>query len=151
MSRAEELRAAAEQLRQDVHSALADSPLPWFVDEDVVRCGTEGSIVVDRSCEPYEVGDMPYIARMHPGVGAALADWLDVEVTYLSDVEEQAQAGLAECLAHVHGALAVARAILGTQPRAPHHPYAHLDEDDDEQLVVDAGSLDDYQPEGSQP
>lgn len=76
---ADELRAAAKLLREDAHRAEVLSPLPWVTtDEHVIRCGNEErGIVADRSSEPHEAGDLPYIAAMHPGVGAALADWLD--------------------------------------------------------------------------
>lgn len=150
MTPAEELRAAAEQLRQDVRNALADSPLPWVVDEDVIRCGTEGSVVVDRSCDLDGNGDMPYIARMHPGVGAALVELLDYAARYADLVDSLAGRPIEEPHPdrHTRHLLAVARTILGTQPAEPRHPYAHLDEDDTPD-TEDAGSIDDY--EGDQP
>jgi hypothetical protein len=76
---ADELRAAAEMLRRDSEAARCASPPPWTVtDEHVVRCA-DGMIVADRSGtdHPAERADLPYIAAMHPGVGAALADWLE--------------------------------------------------------------------------
>lgn len=81
---ADELRQAAHKLRQDAEAARIASPLPWAVtDEHVVRCADE-SIVADRSrtTNPRDRGDLPFIAAMHPGVGAALADWLDHAARY---------------------------------------------------------------------
>lgn len=105
---AEELRAAAEKLRQDAEAARLASPLPWFVtDEHVVRCADE-SIVADRSSttRPQDRADLPYIAAMHPGVGTALAKWLiswgGIELEEFGPLPEDAQ-----------HALAVARAING--------------------------------------
>lgn len=76
---ADELRTAADKLRQDAEAARRASPPPWAVtDERVVRCA-DGMIVADRSGtdHPAERADLPYIAAMHPGVGAALAAWLE--------------------------------------------------------------------------
>lgn len=76
---AHEMRQAAGILRRDAEAAHRASPAPWTVtDERVVRCA-DGMIVADRSGtdHPAERADLPYIAAMHPGVGAALADWLD--------------------------------------------------------------------------
>lgn len=77
MTPADELRATAKLLREDAHRARITSPLPWTTtDEHVIRCGNE-DIVADRSSSPSEAGDLPYIAAMHPGVGLAVADWLE--------------------------------------------------------------------------
>lgn len=119
MTPAEELRAAAAAIHHVLDRPRL-TPGPWqsldggdrLVRIPIPEDASGTDYVVDEPIE--NAANAEYIAAMHPGVGAALADWLDVEVAYLGDVEEQAQAGLAECLAHVHGALAVARAILGT-------------------------------------
>jgi hypothetical protein len=51
-----------------------------------------------------------YIAAMHPGVGAALAGWLEITATSLT---ASTHPDWQDCVAA--DALAVARAILGTQ------------------------------------
>ena len=56
---ADELRAAATALRTAADAAQAASPLPWTAGDD-------------------EGPPIPYIALMHPGVGHALAQWLDI-------------------------------------------------------------------------
>ncbi|WP_127468670.1 hypothetical protein [Streptomyces sp. B27] len=105
---ADQLRAAAEKLREEAARAHRASPAPWTVtDEHVVRCA-DGMVVADRSGtdHPAERADLPYIALVHPGVGLALADWLEraavnaAVLTWPNDV--------------VEGALAVARQLLGT-------------------------------------
>lgn len=87
-SPADELRTAATKLRQAASIAAQLSPPPWVVtDELVIRCSNkERGIVADRSCEPDEAGDLEFIAAMHPGVGAALADWLDDTAVQLDGV-----------------------------------------------------------------
>lgn len=68
---AAELRRAAEALRGRADNATSG---PWE--------GRHGSVTSElfviaeaRSFKPHS--DMAYIATMHPGVGLALADWLD--------------------------------------------------------------------------
>lgn len=110
---ADELRAAAEKLRADADAARKASPPPWTVtDERVVRCA-DGVIVADRSCtdHPAERADLPYIAAMHPGVGAALADWLEATADRLAVSTHPGWQDTAAPLP-----LAVARQILGSQP-----------------------------------
>ena len=73
------LRAAAEKIRDDAAAAHRASPSPWRItDEHVIRCA-DGMIVADRSGtdHPAERADLPYIAAMHPGVGAAMAEMFD--------------------------------------------------------------------------
>ncbi|MFG2617774.1 hypothetical protein ACGFXC_09095 [Streptomyces sp. NPDC048507] len=102
MTPAEELFAAAEQLRDAAQRAERESPSPWRLDGDVVRCA-DGRIVADASCEPDRAGDLSYIAAMQPRVGAALADLLEraalsltrdplVDTTVMSVVPIQEQA-----------------------------------------------------------
>ncbi|MFC9987825.1 hypothetical protein ACFXKV_10175 [Streptomyces globisporus] len=106
---ADQLRAAAEKLREEAARAHRASPGPWSVtDEHVVRCA-DGMIVADRSDtdHPAERADLPYIALMHPGVGLAVARWLEswagVDLSEHGPMPEDAQ-----------HALAVARQLLGT-------------------------------------
>jgi hypothetical protein len=108
---ADELRAAAETLRRDAEAARRASPPPWTVtDEHVVRCA-DGMVVADRSGtdHPAERADLPYIAAMHPGVGAALAKWLES----WTGIDFNEHAAMAGDLAH---ALAVARQITAAHP-----------------------------------
>ncbi|MFJ6319681.1 hypothetical protein ACIQJW_26725 [Streptomyces californicus] len=122
------LRAAAEKLRKEAARAHRASPAPWAVtDERVVRCA-DGMTVADRSetDHPAERGDLLYIALMHPGVGLALAAWLDrAAVEYDATVrgaagvwsdsgEERERDAWVERQTNQH-ALAVARQLLGTR------------------------------------
>ncbi|MBQ1118500.1 hypothetical protein [Streptomyces sp. C3-3] len=106
---ADQLRAAAEKLREEAARAHRAPPGPWAVaDEHVVRCA-DGMIVADRSGtdHPAERADLRYIALMHPGVGLAVARWLEswagVDLSEHGPMPEDAQ-----------HALAVARQLLGT-------------------------------------
>ncbi|MET7429590.1 hypothetical protein ABZT16_11410 [Streptomyces flaveolus] len=108
MTPAEELTAAAEKLRRYAEAAHRASPAPWTVtDERVVRCA-DGMIVADRSGtdHPAERADLPYIAAMHPGVGLALADWLEYEIARLRTTVHTSWQDVAG-----RHALAIARAI----------------------------------------
>ena len=80
---ADELRAAAETLRRLSAPMVEQHPGPWVVhnpngypqavfspDTDVFLCETLDDIDAPKP-------SAPYIAAMHPGVGAALADLLD--------------------------------------------------------------------------
>ncbi|WP_440571634.1 hypothetical protein [Streptomyces sp. KR2] len=128
MTPAEELRGAADKLRAAAQDAHRASPAPWSVtDENVIRCA-DGMIVADRSGtdHPAERADLPYIAAMHPGVGRALAAWLEAAardyeagVAAADDVFRDDPAGRARFLATGPGApsphaLTVARQILGS-------------------------------------
>lgn len=107
MTPADEMLAAADKIRHAADTAHRASPSPWTVDdkEYVVRAA-DGMIVADRSCtdHPAERADLPYIAAMHPGVGAALADWLEWQAAALDEGR----------IAIPDAALAVARQINGT-------------------------------------
>ncbi|MEU8101660.1 hypothetical protein [Streptomyces rubiginosohelvolus] len=84
---ADQLHAAAEKLREEAARAHRASPAPWTAtDEHVVRCA-DRMIVADRSetDHPAERADLPYIALMHPGVGLALAAWLEWQGRAVAD------------------------------------------------------------------
>ncbi|MER5482958.1 hypothetical protein ABT024_07040 [Streptomyces sp. NPDC002812] len=130
MTPAEELRAAAALLRDRLVSAATEGP--WHVTEydvytqqsydfeaglgtapgrvDVVGHGYEGG-GFDRLC------DAQYVAAMHPGVGAALADWLDAASAHVRAGYVCCDSGADRCYeSATPQALAVARTILGSQP-----------------------------------
>ncbi|WP_031029994.1 MULTISPECIES: hypothetical protein [unclassified Streptomyces] len=114
---ADQLRAAAEKLREEAARAHRASPGPWTVtDEHVVRCA-DGMIVADRSDtdHPAERADLPYIALMHPVVGLAVADWLkDSATRHLPDTECGYCIPSRNRLNLPCPALVVARQLLGT-------------------------------------
>lgn len=108
---ADELRAAADKLRA-LASTATDGP--WHQK----GIGDEGWTVTSANrfiaeTEDSEKGraDADWIATMHPGVGNALADWLDLFANTEFDPEATIQVTdrSHEC------ALAVARAINGTE------------------------------------
>jgi hypothetical protein len=123
MTPAEELHAAAALLRNRLVSAATEGP--WYVveydhllrktyefeaglgttpdDPDVAGHGYEGGGFT-RLC------DAQYVAAMHPGVGAALADWLDAYAVHLASTHP----GWQETVSGPP--LIVARSILGSQP-----------------------------------
>lgn len=116
MTAAEELHAAAEKLRA---AATLASDGPWLATPDVLIGGwavaqspmesDEGPYLADfvRDC------DARYIAAMHPGVGTALADWLDAEAATWAGDEVHNRCSPQLCT--LEAAVAVARAILGSQ------------------------------------
>jgi hypothetical protein len=85
MSAAAELRKAAETLRAlataATHEPWTHYPDMWVDGTPVHRIGSNaaGSDVGITPREDVHNGlaDAAYIATMHPGVGLALADWLD--------------------------------------------------------------------------
>lgn len=121
MTPAEELQAAAALLRYRLVSAATEGP--WYVveydhllrktyefeaglgttpdDPDIAGHGYEGGGFT-RLC------DAQYVAAMHPGVGAALADWLHTAAVNADVLTWPNQ--------FIESALAVARQILGTAP-----------------------------------
>ncbi|MFJ3834477.1 hypothetical protein ACIPY6_03050 [Streptomyces sp. NPDC090054] len=106
MTPADELRAAAEKLRT---LAAEASPAPWTANRwgNVETAGYEEVAEVwPLRAKPHANAD--HIAAMHPGVGTALADWLDATASYYTPGPAHPT--------HVVHALAVARAILGSQP-----------------------------------
>ena len=114
-SPAEELTAAAEKLRALV-TDLGDCRGPWYV---VNRDQRHYPQRIDNIGVPYVVASTTtdpshpptvadYIAAMHPGVGRALADWLD----RMAEATEQANDWTVGVIATLQlDALAVARAI----------------------------------------
>ncbi|MFF2650568.1 hypothetical protein [Streptomyces sp. NPDC058045] len=126
MPPADELHAAAAQLRHHAETAHRVSPGPWAHDHECAY-SSNGLIVADRSCasdngHPEQVRDLPYIALMDPAVGLALAAWLEeiaathYRSTHPGDDHTECWCGddAAQCRMIRH-ALAVARAILDTQ------------------------------------
>ncbi|MFJ8657411.1 hypothetical protein ACIRNU_34375 [Streptomyces rochei] len=88
-SPADELRGAAEKLRA-LGAALRDCQGPWYVVNREQRPYPQR---IDNIGVPYVVASTTtdpshpptiadYICAMHPGVGAALADWLETTADY---------------------------------------------------------------------
>ena len=77
---ADRLRQAARVLRERAEAA---TPGPWLThDEDgdpYIAPPATGALLI--TAHPLEVAraNAAYIATMHPGVGLALADWLEAE------------------------------------------------------------------------
>lgn len=120
MSTADELRTAAAALRA---LATADGvhPGPWTITPRY-RKGTDVVVQYDVTKPPLPGSNTPgfkaihpartdalYSAAMHPGVGLALADWLDYEADLMGPGSERR--------GRTKHALAVARAINGGAPR----------------------------------
>lgn len=120
-SPAAELRAAADKLRR---LAAAATQGPWEgVVDDHGRKGIDASVWADSigyyvtekiSSGARHTADATYIAAMHPGVGIALADWLDEQAQFDQLFRE---GGLPT--PEPARALAVARQILGTTGQQP--------------------------------
>lgn len=136
MTPAEELKAAADKLRALAAAATAG---PWRQhDTHLDLGGHTATVLTDRedindteliawvptwSHEPWDEArnawnNAVYVAAMHPGVGAALAELLERQAKQAAEVEQylgdQFQDGALD--QDIHDALAVARALLGTQP-----------------------------------
>lgn len=118
LSPSEILTAAAKLLREQAGNAQHISPAPWTVDREgaygtgVVLAKDGATIIADRSCDDHEDAiDLPYIALVHPGVGLALADWL--EATALDPDLEREHDGCDRQICASAAALAVARQLLG--------------------------------------
>jgi hypothetical protein len=101
---AETLRKAAEMLRERVWEANTsrdpENEEPWFKVPDEKSIRTKWVTFA----EAYD-HEAPYIAMMHPGVGLALADWLDATAP--------AEGSSGNLPGEWEAALAVARLILG--------------------------------------
>jgi len=132
MTPAEEITAAAEKLRS-LTTFLGDNRGPWKVGtppsgypQSISNVGVPFCVAdthEDPSIPVFTIA--PYIATMHPGVGKALADWLeqaahDYEcgIRAADDVFHDDPAGREAFLTTGPGApspqaLAVARALLG--------------------------------------
>jgi hypothetical protein len=112
---AQELRAAAEKLRAAAVETAHRAPGPWRVHEaygflrvDNDRDKTREAWTMKTGADLAEENraTAEYIALLHPGVGLAVARWLDS----LAGVEVSEHGPMAEEYPH---ALAVARALLG--------------------------------------
>ncbi|MFC7983840.1 hypothetical protein [Streptomyces sp. NPDC057336] len=106
MTPADELRTAAEKIRTHAEGAATG---PWTVNGwgNIETANSEGVAEV----WPLNNRDhnAAYVAAMHPGVGTALAKWLESWV----GIDFNEHAAMAGDLAH---ALAVARQINGSAP-----------------------------------
>ena len=128
---ADELRTAADKLRA-LATADGVSPAPWHTEWDMQQYELRGAAAtrypitewsyaivttgpkVSEQRAECDTANADYITAMHPGVGAALANWLDAEAT-------GPMAGLHNdrCMERgctISAALAVARLINGSQP-----------------------------------
>ncbi|MFE2832231.1 hypothetical protein ACFXI6_14455 [Streptomyces mirabilis] len=132
MSAAEELRAAAEKLRT---LATEATPGPWRQhDTHLGQYGHTATVLSGEgndtdlrawlpsmSQESWDEArnvwnDAAYMAALHPGVGLALADWLDETATEVTAAEgtEYALHPDGGAFASWEAALAVARAVNGS-------------------------------------
>ena len=90
----------------EVKGCTCAGPIPGYPQHES-WCGTDGPIV--DGTEP----DISYVSTVHPGVGIALADWLDEAG---ADAESNDEFDGLDPYAVITGygyAIAVARAILG--------------------------------------
>lgn len=114
------LRDAAGVLWELAGGATEVSHAPWWADGHTMRGGPEGRAL--GSAHNAERNIAAYIAAMHPGVGLALAAWLDAEAEHIASHDCEAHCEPDGC-ARSHAALAVADAVLGTTtPPAAHVP-----------------------------
>ena len=113
---AEELRAAAARLRATATAAGGDTwQADHFPEGTIVRRAGSTQSLFRLAADGNRAAGTPYvlpaigdqIAAMHPGVGLALADWLDDTASQLDVMPFP--------VTHAP-ALAVARAILGGRP-----------------------------------
>ncbi|MCY0916999.1 hypothetical protein OS965_02260 [Streptomyces sp. H27-G5] len=114
MTAADDLQAAATRLRD---LAAEASPAPWTAN----RWGNVETAGFEEVAEVWPLQAKPhvnvdYIAAMHPGVGAVLAELLDYAAQYarLYDSLLGRTASDPHPEAQTRHLLAVARAILGT-------------------------------------
>ena len=112
---ADELRAAAEKLRELAAKATTDICPDWIY--SAVR-HVARNCEIECSHDDHQAWDQPqwdwyedwsYIAAMHPGVGYALADWLDTEAQRLATTAHPDWQEVCS-----PNAVTVARQILGT-------------------------------------
>ncbi|MBT2429415.1 hypothetical protein J7F02_28315 [Streptomyces sp. ISL-112] len=118
---ADQLRAAAEKLRE---AAQAATPGPWrrhtasyphLVLQGLVNVPpSEADGMISTNLAVDEAADATHIALMHPGVGLALAAWLDVAADHARQGFMCCDDGPDRCSEVVTPALAVARQLLGT-------------------------------------
>lgn len=87
---ADRLREAAKVLRERAEAA---TPGPWEIQQGTPTMGggtwtlrTAGQPGIRLGVHEYQhgPGNADYIATVHPGVGLALADWLDYEASIVS-------------------------------------------------------------------
>lgn len=106
---AELLRKAATILRERAEAATV---APW-------EAFADGLVWADRLGDPVSgstlTEDSDYIATMHPGVGLALADWLDVEAYHIESHDCAARCEPDGC-ERGEKAHTLARLIVGEQP-----------------------------------
>ncbi|MER5461629.1 hypothetical protein ABT010_13265 [Streptomyces sp. NPDC002668] len=112
-----ELRAAAAKLRGLASKATTGICPDWIysaVRHIARNCNVDCSHDDHQSYEQPEwdrYEDSPYIAAMHPGVGLALAQWLETEAETWAGDEVHSRCSEKACT--LEAALAVARQILG--------------------------------------
>lgn len=115
MTPAEEIETAAQKLRALATDATEG---PWMAENPNAQWGDDydnqlvggGKILAVFDNDHNGPLNTDYAAAMHPGVGAALAGWLETTATSLT---ASTHPDWQDCVAA--DALAVARAILGTQ------------------------------------
>lgn len=110
---AAELRAAATKLRRLTADFGTPSESFLIDDRDPEVLVSPTGAVFARAYAPV-IAD--YMAAMGPGVGAALADWLDGTAATIEAVVRKHEDAASETSHWVAPALAVARQILGSQP-----------------------------------
>ncbi|MEU6237391.1 hypothetical protein [Kitasatospora sp. NPDC047058] len=117
------LTTAANRLR--AAATLYGDPGPWTIHQGNGFLRVGPAVAPRRGWTPQPGADLPeerrdtaeYIALMHPGVGLALADWLETSAEYY-------QPGVTHPT-HVVRALAVARAVLGQDGGQPGPATTH--------------------------
>jgi len=111
---ADELRAAAVVLRRLADAVSAPDPRDQAFhaeDTDLTQGRSPGMYDVATTQTPELAA---YIAAMHPGVGAALADLLETEAATWAGDEVHSQCSVQLCT--LEAALAVARQITAAHP-----------------------------------
>ena len=113
------LRAAAEKLRDAATNATPDICPEWTANairhvarKAAIDCSHDEHQDTPPEWDPHH--DAPYFAVMHPGVGAALADWLDHHALAVERLRNLFDGELPA--GSDRYPLAVARAILQEQP-----------------------------------
>ena len=116
MTPADEIRTAAAKLRSLIEDATEG---PWASEDPSQRWGDDydrqlvggGKILATFNNDHNGPLNTDYAAAMHPGVGTALAAWLDSVAHRVRQDSQGEWIG-----ADLHHALAVARAINRSQP-----------------------------------
>lgn len=122
MTDIETLRRAAAHIR-DLAALLPDSP--WTSGEDVAVYDSDGDWIAESRLPtgnvPMSQAIAAHIAAWHPGVTAAVADWLQSEADLHESAAARVEARAAEgwevriSATTLPAAVAVARAVLGEQ------------------------------------